>query len=254
MARSIICEMTQGNRSNQEGLICILVTLFLFLSNTSFSQTAAPPDLGSVEGVVLDQQNKPVPNANVWALPEQDGATTTFASYPRVTATTSDAAGRFVLTHVPIGRIYVYGFKESEGYPYGFNSFYSPKYGQSWVVVEAKPASVISGVILHLGPKSAYLKVNATDEDGVAVPIGYQLDRDDIPGPFYTSVPTDHRLVGVGFFNGVMLVPPLPFRLTVQADGYEPWHYGGKHWAGKDGLITLKSGQTLSLNVRLRKK
>jgi hypothetical protein len=86
------------------------------------------------------------------------------------------------------------------------------------------------------------------------VPVGYQLDRDDVPGPFNTSVPTDPRLVDVGFINGVMLVPPVPFRLTVQADGYEPWHYGGKNWARKAGLITLKSGQTLSLAVRLQKK
>jgi hypothetical protein len=81
---------------------------------------------------------------------------------------------------------------------------------------------VPSDATIHLGPKSAYLKVNATDDDGVAVPVGYPLDRDDVAGPFNTSVPTDPRLVGLGFINGVMPVPPVPFRLTVQADGYEP--------------------------------
>ena len=51
-----------------------------------------------------------------------------------------------------------------------------------------------------------------------------------------------------------ILVPSVPFRLTVDADGYEPWHYGGVNWQGKAGLMTLKSGETLSLTVRLRKK
>ncbi len=238
--------MTRRDQSNQEGLIWLLTVLFLFASNTSFSQTAATPNLGVVEGVVLDQQSKPIPDANVWAFPEQDMG--------KLITTTSDAAGRFILRDVPIGKIYVFGFKESEGYPCGFSAFYKMKNDRSWVVVETKSGVVPSDVTIHLGPKSAYLKVTATGEDGVSVPVGYQLDRDDVPGPFNTSVPTDPRLVGVGFINGVMLVPPVPFRLTVQADGYEPWHYGGKNWAGKAGLITLKSGQTLSLAVRLHKK
>lgn len=242
----MIYEMLRSYRSNQTCLIWRLTFLLLFLANTSFSQTAATSDLGSVEGVVLDEHDKPVSSANVWALLEADMRNSI--------TTTSDDAGRFTLRNIPIGRFYVYGFKEAEGYPYGFNSFYVTKHGQSWVVVESKPGGVTAGVILHLGPKSAYLKVNATDEDGVPVPVGYQLDRDDIPGPFYTSVPTDQRLVGVGFVNGVMLVPPVPFRLTVQADGYEPWHYGGRNGTGKAGLIALKSGHTLKLNVRLHRK
>ncbi len=37
------------------------------------------------------------------------------------------------------------------------------------------------------------------------------------------------------------------------ADGYEEWHYGGANWQDKAGLVNLKSGQTLTLDVRLRK-
>jgi hypothetical protein len=238
--------MIQVNQSNCKSLHWLLTVLLLFPSNAIYSQTAATPSLGLVEGVVLDQQNKPVSNANVFALLEKD--------MRKPIAATSDDAGRFSLRDVPIGVIYVFGFKESEGYPYEFYSFYKTPNGRSWVVAEVKPGGVTAGVILHLGPKSAYLKTNVTNGDGNPVPAGYRLDRDDIPGPFQTSVPTDPRLVGVGFINGVMLVPPVPFRLTVQADGFEPWHYGGKNWANKSGLITLKSGQTLILNVKLRKK
>jgi hypothetical protein len=50
-----------------------------------------------------------------------------------------------------------------------------------------------------------------------------------------------------------MMVPAVPFRVTVDAEGYDTWHYGGANWQGKAGLITLKSGQTMSLAVRLHR-
>jgi hypothetical protein len=164
---------------------------------------------------------------------------------------TSDSAGKFTLPNVPAGNVYVLAFKESEGYPNNFYAFYKVKTAHSSVKLEIKPGEATDVTIL-LGPKAAFLKVDAINEKGMPVAVGgYQLDRDDVPGPYGTSVPTDPRLVGVGFINGVMLVPPVPFRLTVRSDGYEPWHYGGAKWQTKHGLIVLKSGQTLSLHVRL---
>jgi hypothetical protein len=227
-----------------------IVSLLMVFSRSGLPLVVAQDQaitLGStIEGVVLGQDGKPLPDAKVWALPEQD------MRYP--ITTTSDAAGTFTLRSIPPGGVYVLAFNESEGYPYPFYAFYRTKNDRTSVKVEAKPGAVTSGVILQLGPKAAYLKVDATDEKGVPVQVGYQLDRDDTPGPYSTSVPSDPRLVGVGFIKGVMLVPPVPFRLTVVANGYEPWHYGGANYAGKDGLITLKSGQTLTLTVRLSKK
>jgi hypothetical protein len=49
------------------------------------------------------------------------------------------------------------------------------------------------------------------------------------------------------------MVPPVPFRLTVEAAGYEPWHFGGENWQGNGGLINLKSGQSLTLDIRLKR-
>jgi len=210
----------------------------------SFAQTPQTT-LSSVAGVVLDQQGKPIPDANVWALAGDVQYSIT---------TTSDAAGMFTLLNIPIGDVYVLAFKESEGYPYPFYAFYRTKNDRSSVNVEAKAGEVTSGVTLQLGPKAAHLKIEATDENGAPVQVALQLDRDDTPGPYSTSVPTDPRLVGVRFIKGVMLVPPVPFRLAVLANGYETWHDGESNYAGKAGLITLKSGQTLTLAVRLRKK
>jgi hypothetical protein len=240
---SIISEMGGRNLLIREGLVCLLVILFLVLPIPSFSQTAIPPGLGSIEGVVLDDAGKPISGATVYGLPEQDMRKGIFA--------TSDTAGKFTLQDVPTGNAYLHAFKESEGYPNNFYAFYYVKTAHSPVKVEIKPGEA-TDITIQLGPKAAYLQVDATDEKGMPVPVGYQLDRDDVRGPFITDVSTDPRLVGGGFINGVMLVPPVPFRLTVFADGYEPWHYGGAKWQGKRGLITLKSGHTLSLRVQLR--
>src|SRR5579872_4898369 len=115
-AESIICAMSGVNTSIIKAPICPLAVLFLFLSGTGFSQTTITPGTGLIEGVILDQQNKPIPNANVWAFGEKDNLT-------KPITTTSDAAGKFTLHGISFGRIYVFGFKESEGYPYGFPAF-----------------------------------------------------------------------------------------------------------------------------------
>jgi hypothetical protein len=220
-----------------------MTILFLFRSIASFSQTAVNPGVGSVEGVVFGEDNKPLSGASVYGLPEQDMRKEIWG--------TSDKVGKFTLQNVPAGNVYVHAFKESEGYPNNFYAFYKVT-AHSSVKLEIKPGEA-TDVTIQLGPKAAYLKVDATNEKGKRVAVGgYQLDRDDVPGPYITSVPTDPRLVGVGFINGVMLVPPVPFRLTVRSDGYEPWHYGGAKWQTKHGLIALKSGRTLVLHVRLK--
>ena len=42
----------------------------------------------------------------------------------------------------------------------------------------------------------------------------------------------------------MMLVPSTPFRFEIQKDGYEIW---------RSRIITLRSGQTLTLHAQLRK-
>jgi len=210
-------------------------------------QPSPPADVvGSIQGVVIDEDRKPISDANVYGIPEGRD----LRNWIWVTA---DIAGKFTLQNFPVGNAYLHAFKESDGYANNFFAFYMNT-ARKPVNVEIKPGAVTSGVTIQLGPKAAYLKVNATDEKGVPVPVTCHLDRDGLPGPYSTSVGTDPRLVGGGFITGSMLVPPAPFRLTVLADGYEPWHYGRATYAGKAGLITLKSSQTLSLAVRLRKK
>jgi hypothetical protein len=237
MVESIICEMGGGDLLIKKGLVWLLEILVLFLPIAGFSQTAATPGLGSVEGVVLDGHDKPIPDADVYALPEQD--------MRRLLASThTDSAGKFSLHDLPAVVVYVYAYKESDGYPNTFARFFTLPSDRSLVSVKVEAGQVTTGVTLKRAAKSARLKLNVTDENGNPLGGEVAFERPDQPGEYST-----------GINGGVsMLVPPVPFRLTVRVIGYEEWHYGGSNWQGKAGLIALKSGQTLSLAVRLRKK
>jgi Carboxypeptidase regulatory-like domain len=237
MVESIICEMGGGNPSIKVGRVCVLAILFLFLSIASFSQTAATPGLGSVEGVLLDRDSIPISGATVYALLKED---------MRITAasTTSDSAGKFTLRELPAGGVFVYAYKESDGYPKAFFQFFTNPGSQLPVEAKVESGKLTTGVTLKLGARSAYLKFNLTDENGNHVPAAVVFTRLDQDGDFQTGTKGDDTI----------LVPPVPFRLTIQASGYPPWHYGRVNYAGKTGLIALKPGQTLNLNVRLHKK
>ncbi len=191
--------------------------------------------VGSVQGVVLDKDRKPISDATVYGLPEQDMRKPIF--------TTSDAVGTFVLDNIPIGSVYVTAFKVADGYPDGFYAFFKTN-EQAWAKVDVKPGQATTGVTIQLGPKAAHLRVAVTNENGEPVLGSFVFDRDDVPGPFTTSAPID----------GAILVPPVPFRFSVEADGYETWHFGGAKWRGKEGLINLKSGETFNISVQLHKK
>jgi hypothetical protein len=231
---------------------CLFMTLLSFASRKSFAQapqtaalstaqissTPKPEDrtipFGAVEGVVLDQQSKPIPGADVYALLEEDMRT-------RAGTTTTNSAGKFILRDLPAARVYIYAFKEKDNYPNGFAEFFVLPNDQSLVPVKVE-AGQTTTLTIKRGARSAHLKVHITDENGKRIGAALTLEREDQPGRHY----------GEGTDGEVsMLVPPVPFRATIEADGYAPWHYGGADWQGKAGLIALKSGQGLNLRVHL---
>jgi hypothetical protein len=227
----------------KQGWAVVLSMAVLFCPGILKSAAQYPqPDLstailGSVQGVVLDQQSKPIPNASVYANLEED-------MRRPVAVTTTDSAGKFLLRDLPPKRVYIYAYKESDGYPNGFAAFFALPNDQSLVVTKVE-AGQTTTITIKRGARSAYLKVHIMDENGSRIGAGLTLTREDQHGDSY-AMGTDGEVS--------MLVPPVPFRLTVDAEGYEDWHYGGANWQGKAGLIALKSDQTLSLDVRLRKK
>jgi hypothetical protein len=221
-----------------------LTTVLLFIIfSVSATATGSAQDqkasTGSIQGVVLDRDGKPITGATVYALPEED------MRRPVASATT-DTAGKFTLNDLPAGVVYVYAYKETDGYADGFSNFFAIPNDQSLVSVKVERGHIATLTIKRTA-KAAYLNFKVTDEKGQRVPASLTLTRYDQPEePYGTATNLDGEKS--------MLVPAVPFRVTVDADGYETWHYGGANYADKGGLIVLKPGQTFNLAVRLRKK
>ena len=233
-----------------------LLTISLLAAIVSFGQTPSSSAPGSIHGVVLDPAGKPLPDADVYVITDARTSRLNFVS------AVSDAEGSFELNALPPGSYYLHALKISAGYPDDFFNFAATDPPHPLVKVEAGKTTE---AVIQKGPKCASLKLSVTDENGMPK-IDYTLEfnRVDlgergvfVTGPEFPHGPKDPPMRPDwprGLEPLPILVPPVPFRLTVDADGYEPWHYGGANWGGKAGLIALKSGQTLSLAVRLRKK
>lgn len=211
-------------------------SIILFGALASFgliSGAQARRSFGSIQGVVLDDRGKPLSNATVLALPEED------MLHP--ISGKCDDAGRYTIYNVPSGGVYLDADKKEDGYPYSLYSFYiSP--GQKKPKVLVLPGELTPDVVIQMGARTAYLKLEITDEHGNPIEGGAQLrfTRPDVPKYFERGASAET----------LMPVPPVPFRLTIEADGYQPWHYVSENRADGD-LITAKSGETFSLVVRL---
>jgi hypothetical protein len=211
----------------------MLLIPLIALSPLLLCQKSALPTTGSVQGVVVDIDNRPVTGAIVFGLPEAD--------MRHQLRTTTDSDGRFALVDVPVGAIYIDAYNESAGYPYSFFSFFK---------VDDRPVkvSVVAGqntkdVVIRFGPKAAHLNIEITDQGGTRGIEGARLvfSRDAMPGAYRRGARPKESI----------LVPTVPFRLTVEVPGYKAWHYGGDNWQGKAGLIALKPEESLTLKVRL---
>lgn len=209
----------------------VIAALFLTAAALQDFKTSG---VGSVEGVVLDPQGNPVPDATVFGLPEND-------MRHQIRATTGPT-GVFTLEGVPQGSIYIDAYKESAGYPYGFFAFFKTKDDRTPVKVFVQPGQVTKDVVIQLGSKAAYLRVDLIDDRGAPVDNAQLVfTRDDVRGVYKRAV---HK-------GELIMVPPVPFRLTAEASGYKSWHYGGEQSQDKTGLISLKPGQILRVQVDL---
>ena len=143
---------------------------------------------------------------------------------------------------MPSGDVFLYAHKESEGYPDQVFAFFATG-NRSWISSKVEVRRVTQGVTIQLGEKAAYLNIEITDEKRTRLAGGLTFTRNDQPGHYQSSTSGAESI----------MVPPVPFRLTVEVPGYEPWHYGGENWQSNSGLITLKSGQSLNLDIRLKR-
>jgi hypothetical protein len=215
----------------------LILPIALVLTAGQIPGTPEQPSVGALAGTVLDGTGQPLADATVFAQPEMN-------MVKEVRAQT-DAQGRFVLTNIPAGGVYVDAFKESEGYPYTkFAFLIMPGHGPYDAKVMVNPGETTTGAVIRLGAKAAILKFRITDEKGRPVGANAEFERPDLG-----TAPNSGRSIA---WDQTLLVPPVPFRMTVSTDGYAPWHFGGERWRGDEGLIRLQSGETLELAIRLR--
>jgi hypothetical protein len=220
--------------------VCLLAVLLVNASTVCFAQAPRVTQevkWGTVEGVVTDGDGRPLPGATVTSYTDARGATRDVLQYQ------ANGNGEFSL-RLPEGKVWLSAHKDSEGYPYAFFAFYLMP-GQEFPTVEVKSGETTKGVVVRVGVKAAHLNYEVVDEDGRLVLGGFVFVRlDQADRPHSTSALAKDDL----------LVPPVPFRATFQAKGYKPWHYGGDKWQGKEGVISLKSGEVLNLTIRLQRE
>lgn len=206
----------------------MLVSGLLLVLLAAVASQQSKPTIGSIQGIVFDGDGKPLAGATVYGLPEQN--------MDREFDATSDAAGKFVLNDLPVGDVYVSAFKESAWYPRDFFAFFMSASEKPPNKVTVKAGETTKGVIIQLGQRAARLNLEITDQNGKLLEQGVALNftRPDQPErPFSSSATAKESL----------LVPAVPFRLTVEAKGYKPWRTGG--------LLILKPEETRSLSIRL---
>jgi hypothetical protein len=192
------------------------------------AQPPPTPATGAVQGIVVDQNGKPIVDARV--------VCTLCEFSPNRPGTMSDAQGRFLLEGVPPGpEVSLNAANENEGYPDSSIAFLKDR---EHTKVKVEAGKTTSGVVIQL-MKAAMLELEITDHSGTPIDaddLGLVLMREDHPGPEYEL----HS--GAGSPHYSMLVPLAPFRFTVQAKGYRPW---------PSELLNPRSGEVIKLTVRL---
>ena len=213
-----------------------LVLLGLLMLIPLAVQRAVNPTPAAIEGVVRDSNGNTLPEASVYAVD--------FADIRRRFETTTDLSGRFMFRDLPSGNYSVHAYKESAGYPDSFFSFFTTS-KKAWQRVEVENDRT-SDVVIELGPKYATLNLSVQDELGTAVDgVSLTFIRDDDPKRPYS--------VGSNS-SAVILVPPVPFRLKVEAKGYKQLSDRGDTTSGDNSLvINPRSGETLSVTARLKR-
>lgn len=184
---------------------------------------------GTISGIVVDTEGKPVSQATVVARMRSPSAG------PSIPAQ-ADRRGRFTMTGLEAETYELYACKEENGYAESPATFYV---GTTSIILQItlKENEVSRGNVVCVGPKA--LKLFGRVVDAVTKKpvdrVRITMRRVDNPGDFFqTGVHGSFRI----------LVPQVPITVEVTAPGYEK----------KDlGTLTPKAGQINRIEVMLRK-
>ncbi|HZD77407.1 MAG TPA: carboxypeptidase-like regulatory domain-containing protein [Acidobacteriaceae bacterium] len=216
----------------------VLVLYLLLLSFALLIEPAWAQQYGTLSGRVLDLHKAPVADATVYAVPV---GVVWVGIIPH---TSTDAEGHYRLP-IRYGRYSVSPAKPNAGYPPLYLELYN-EINPPEVEISGQQQSV--ALDLQLGKKAGYLTGTVTDAD-TGKPVGnaaMELRREENRRNYI-------RGTGMISETGQLrtLVPSdTPVLLTIFHDGYQNW---SPTHDGKAAAITLAPGQSLDINVQLKR-
>jgi hypothetical protein len=229
---------------------CCMIIAALSFTARSFTQSlqtaasTATNDLGIIQGVVVDPGGTPVEDATVYA------ASDNYPPIARPYFVTTKANGEFVLDRVMPGKnIVVHAYKDGDYYMDVIFAFHNPP-KLEMPEVEVKPGKILPGVIVRLMPKAGKLHLNVRDADTKELipTIGYRFCREDYPDLRYC--------LGGGGESERDQFMPIGVGISIKIEADDGHH---KKWEYRDAkthsrYFRAKSGETITIDVNLRKK
>src|SRR5579872_5298033 len=219
----------------------VLALLFLLHSPAALQKAAD----AKVIGTVLDPNGHPVEGSKVYAI--TDGSTPPGANQ----AVTTDDKGNFVLDAYP-GRVLLFAYKESDYYHDIVFGFDTPSgYSGPKDFVDIRPGQTVNGVVVHLPPQSALLRLNVLDADTNAPiqPVKYEMCRQDHLGDV---VYCNLGVAGVSDYQ--QMVPTVPISIKITAPDYMEWRYRDAKTGSPYLSLKATKNRTLVVNLRPIKK
>lgn len=221
-------------------LICFSLILAFCLDNTiryDVRIQSQGTKEGMVQGVVVGLPGTPIPNASVYAR--------NMENMREEVRGTADKDGKFALS-VRHGKWFVHAYKEEASYPDCFLWFGGGASEKAWRVVDVQSGQSVT-ITIELGPKFATLELLINDEKDVPTGAGLKFTWQGAGDLAHRTSATGHDVSG---FKRYFIPPERLFQFRIEKEGYEIWR--SKNEKGGD-WITLKSGETLSITVKLKR-
>jgi hypothetical protein len=216
-----------------------LILVLALLAHAGNPSQAAKKDTGTVEGVVVDANNKPIKDASVYA----DNLSLPAAG--RLHTVQTDDQGHFVLDDVYPGDIVMRAFKEADMYGQVDSKFNMPD-GESLVKFELKPGEIFKGIVIRLDKKAGRLQLRVLDAGNELIKgITFEMCRGDHQG--------DRGYCIWGTAQGdyhVFVAADAPISIKVSAPNYREWTYQDN--AQKSPYLDLAPGEDRMLEIKLQ--
>lgn len=216
----------------------LILGLMLLTYMGNLPQQLSNSNLGRVEGVVVDADNKPIRGAYVYA--------TSQSSPGRPHTVLTDAQGAFVLDDVLPGHIVMHAYKEADMYPQPSSKFVAPE-GVIAPQFELKAGEVFKGIVIRLDKKAGFLQLRVLDAatNELIKGIMFEICRGDHPDDrgycIWGSVRGDYHL----------FVPAaVPISIKVSAPDHSEWVYQDQ--ATKSPFTALAAGEERTLTINLQ--